>query len=38
MTEDELEGKFVVGKMFERHRTELTDDLRALIRQREAAL
>jgi len=38
MTEEELEGKFVVGKMFERHRAELTDDLQALVREREALL
>ncbi len=34
MSDEELEGKFIVGKMFERHRPELTDDLRALIREK----
>jgi 2-oxoglutarate ferredoxin oxidoreductase subunit beta len=38
MSDEELDGKFVVGKLFERKRPELTDDLRALIRDREAAL
>lgn len=30
MSEEELEGKFVIGKLIERNRKELTDELRAL--------
>jgi hypothetical protein len=33
MSEDELEGKIVVGKLVERERTEFTDSLREINRK-----
>jgi 2-oxoglutarate ferredoxin oxidoreductase subunit beta len=38
MTEEELEGKFVIGKLVERHRSEFTDGLAQLNRETEAAI
>lgn len=38
LKEEELEGKFIVGKLFERQRSELTEDLQELIRKKEALL
>ena len=38
LSEEELEGRYVVGKLVERRRSELTDGLRRLKEERQQAL